>query len=379
MTEFGKALAGWLLARGVLEDACGASLEARWFSRQTDPQGRPISSPRASLPSFSGGSVVSDHPRALWERHSRERAAFSARGGSLAAVRGDGRAGGSTPPPLAARAGRCGRARRHRCRSLFATRTESSREVVSTASVPVVPVSSPAPVSPPALVSPPVSAAPIPAPVAVSVEPRSSASAAAPLFEGQPQQAFARAERIACTRGEARASLGSDLAVLRWPGQVSRSSAPGRRLLGGSVLVARARARGAERGAERRNTERRTRRRGQGALPGGRSGVRGAALQGRGRSLSRGRPHRVERAPVVQHRPRLREARRQLGGARLLPGLPAARTFGRKNAAEVRGFHRELGRQARAEGRAAAQRPFHAERGHRRDRRRTRGGDALDG
>jgi serine/threonine protein kinase len=54
MTELGKALAGWLFARGVLEDACGASLEARWLSRSTDPQGRPLSGARASFASFSG-------------------------------------------------------------------------------------------------------------------------------------------------------------------------------------------------------------------------------------------------------------------------------------------------------------------------------------
>ncbi len=35
--QLGKALAGWLSAQGINEDACGVSLEARWLSRTTDP------------------------------------------------------------------------------------------------------------------------------------------------------------------------------------------------------------------------------------------------------------------------------------------------------------------------------------------------------
>ncbi|HVJ17470.1 MAG TPA: serine/threonine-protein kinase [Polyangiaceae bacterium] len=55
MTELGKALAHWLVERGIYEDICGASLDNKWLSRSTDPQNRPIqSAPRHSLPSFSG-------------------------------------------------------------------------------------------------------------------------------------------------------------------------------------------------------------------------------------------------------------------------------------------------------------------------------------
>jgi serine/threonine-protein kinase len=188
MTEFGKALAGWLLAQGVLEDACGASLEARWFSRQTDPQGRPISSPRASLPSFSGvqsypatpvrsasGTLVSEpHSqravvRSLPFAETVEQAVPRRRRWPLVL--------GAAAFFFAVGAG-----------LVFATRTESRREVVSTASVPVVPVSSPVPVSPPALVSPPASAAPSPAPVAVSVEPQSSVSPPRRFLKGSPSK-----------------------------------------------------------------------------------------------------------------------------------------------------------------------------------------------
>jgi serine/threonine protein kinase len=37
MGLMGKAMAAWLSAQGVSEDACGVSLEARWLSRPTDP------------------------------------------------------------------------------------------------------------------------------------------------------------------------------------------------------------------------------------------------------------------------------------------------------------------------------------------------------
>ncbi|HET9934011.1 MAG TPA: serine/threonine-protein kinase [Polyangiaceae bacterium] len=36
MVELGRALATWLIAHGVHEDACGASLEAKWIARSTD-------------------------------------------------------------------------------------------------------------------------------------------------------------------------------------------------------------------------------------------------------------------------------------------------------------------------------------------------------
>jgi serine/threonine protein kinase len=37
MGQMGKALASWLCDRGISEDACGVSLEARWLSRTSDP------------------------------------------------------------------------------------------------------------------------------------------------------------------------------------------------------------------------------------------------------------------------------------------------------------------------------------------------------
>jgi serine/threonine-protein kinase len=43
----GKALAIWLADQGISEDVCGISLETKWLTRQTDPQGRPS---RSSIP-----------------------------------------------------------------------------------------------------------------------------------------------------------------------------------------------------------------------------------------------------------------------------------------------------------------------------------------
>ena len=40
MSQFGRALAEWLAAQGVAEDACGVSLETKWLNRNTDPQAR---------------------------------------------------------------------------------------------------------------------------------------------------------------------------------------------------------------------------------------------------------------------------------------------------------------------------------------------------
>jgi serine/threonine-protein kinase len=37
MSHMGRALATWLYERGITEDACGVSLEARWLSRPSDP------------------------------------------------------------------------------------------------------------------------------------------------------------------------------------------------------------------------------------------------------------------------------------------------------------------------------------------------------
>jgi eukaryotic-like serine/threonine-protein kinase len=58
MTELGKALAHWLVERGIYEDICGATLDSKWLSRSTDPQNRPLSSPRASFASLSGVTGV---------------------------------------------------------------------------------------------------------------------------------------------------------------------------------------------------------------------------------------------------------------------------------------------------------------------------------
>jgi serine/threonine-protein kinase len=51
MTTLGRALAGWLLSHGINEDACGASLESKWFGRNSDPalfgEGTPSSRPHS--------------------------------------------------------------------------------------------------------------------------------------------------------------------------------------------------------------------------------------------------------------------------------------------------------------------------------------------
>ena len=47
--QLGKALAGWLSAQGINEDACGVSVEARWLSRTTDPS-LPGRVSRSSIP-----------------------------------------------------------------------------------------------------------------------------------------------------------------------------------------------------------------------------------------------------------------------------------------------------------------------------------------
>jgi serine/threonine-protein kinase len=45
MGQFGRALAEWLAAQGLTEDACGVSLEAKWLSRSSDPTGRHLLRP----------------------------------------------------------------------------------------------------------------------------------------------------------------------------------------------------------------------------------------------------------------------------------------------------------------------------------------------
>jgi len=63
MGLMGKAMASWLSAQGVSDDACGVSLEARWLSRPTDPTllGRPsrTSSPDSWPEPPSGVRAVS--------------------------------------------------------------------------------------------------------------------------------------------------------------------------------------------------------------------------------------------------------------------------------------------------------------------------------
>jgi hypothetical protein len=162
----------------VLEDACGASLEARWLSRQTDPQGRPISSPRASLPSFSGVQsypsipVRSGSGTLLSEPHSQRAVVRSLPFAETVEQTVPRRRRwplvlGAAVAVVAIGAG-----------IVFATRSEPSRAIVSSASVPVSPVSSPAPVSPP------VSVAPIPVPVAASAELQGGASPPRRLSKG---------------------------------------------------------------------------------------------------------------------------------------------------------------------------------------------------
>jgi serine/threonine protein kinase len=51
MTELGCSLAAWLISQGVLEDACGSSLDARWIARASDPLA--IRASRASLASLA--------------------------------------------------------------------------------------------------------------------------------------------------------------------------------------------------------------------------------------------------------------------------------------------------------------------------------------
>ena len=81
MSALGRALAGWLLSHGVTEDACGASLDSKWFGRTSDPTGladgsavsaRPISSDfqpqltQDSRPNATGvrsAFTASIHPR----------------------------------------------------------------------------------------------------------------------------------------------------------------------------------------------------------------------------------------------------------------------------------------------------------------------------
>jgi serine/threonine-protein kinase len=168
MTELGKALAGWLFARGVLEDACGASLEARWLSRNTDPAGRPLMDPRASFASISGvqsyPSLPSHTGQSRSEPHSQRAVVRSLSFAATVEQNGVRRPRwslilGAAAAVLAVGAG-----------IVLATRAEPPHTVASAASAPAVPAPSPVPAAPE------VSVAPLPIPAAeVSSAPKSNA------------------------------------------------------------------------------------------------------------------------------------------------------------------------------------------------------------
>jgi serine/threonine-protein kinase len=52
MSDLGRALASWLIRQSIVEDVCGASLEAKWILRASDPTA--LRGARASLSSFPG-------------------------------------------------------------------------------------------------------------------------------------------------------------------------------------------------------------------------------------------------------------------------------------------------------------------------------------
>jgi serine/threonine-protein kinase len=60
MQELGRALAAWLKHRGVVEDVVGASLDAKWLNRKSDPAGRGSRPSLGSIPdgAFSPASGV---------------------------------------------------------------------------------------------------------------------------------------------------------------------------------------------------------------------------------------------------------------------------------------------------------------------------------
>jgi serine/threonine-protein kinase len=53
MAELGRTLAEWLVTRGITEDACGTSIEAKWLGRLRDPL--PANDPSAADPPPVGG------------------------------------------------------------------------------------------------------------------------------------------------------------------------------------------------------------------------------------------------------------------------------------------------------------------------------------
>jgi len=58
ISQLGQALAGWLLRQGVTEDACGSSLDAKWYQRAHEPSERArTDSAPASVPVCESGPV----------------------------------------------------------------------------------------------------------------------------------------------------------------------------------------------------------------------------------------------------------------------------------------------------------------------------------
>jgi serine/threonine-protein kinase len=58
MSVLGGELAGWLLAKGVHEDACGTSLESKWFGDSNTTPARPRHAPRIAAVCALVGSVA---------------------------------------------------------------------------------------------------------------------------------------------------------------------------------------------------------------------------------------------------------------------------------------------------------------------------------
>jgi len=79
MTELGSALASWLLRRGVTEDACGASLEAKWILRTSDPsalRGTRSSAPGHAVTPIESGLRRSSSELAIAATHAQRTPSF---------------------------------------------------------------------------------------------------------------------------------------------------------------------------------------------------------------------------------------------------------------------------------------------------------------
>jgi serine/threonine-protein kinase len=174
MGLMGKAMAAWLSAQGVSDDACGVSLEARWLSRPTDPT------------SLSRSSRTSS-PDSWPEPPSGVRAVSSSLGlaPTVALARQSVTPYSATPAPVALSTQKqrlyLGIAGVAILAALVlgwfaATHTDATREESSAATA-------------------------LPAPVAreqpVAVEPRSTPSAAAPSVRAQPTPEPVRAQKAA--------------------------------------------------------------------------------------------------------------------------------------------------------------------------------------